>query len=322
MRRPVHHGIHAVTQGAVALLDAVGRPLPGGELEALRLAEVELLRGEVGGDDAVEHHPAHVLGEQAGVDGAEVGAVRLAEVGELLLAERGPQHVHVARGVLRRHVCEQRAGRRAAGLGEAPGGVREGLLLRGVVGRGVGAEEGVELGVGEAVDGRGAADAARVEPDDVVGVTHTLADDEVGRPGVVDPGPAGTPRVDDERPEALGLLPRRHLHQGQLEGVALGVVVVDGDLEGRALRSLAVGPVETLGVEARERLGARGRALRRDRDRRGGARPPDVVDDRAPAEHEGGDRGTHEGGDSAMLHGRTIGEASGDPPRGKVTNRQ
>ena len=29
-----------------------------------------------------------------------------------------------------------------------------------------------------------------------------------------------------------------------------------------------------------------------------------------PDRHEGGDRGTHEGGDAAMVHGRTIGEPS------------
>ena len=111
VRRPFITASTRVAQGAVALLDAVGRPLPGGALEALGLAEVDLLRGEVGGDDAVEHHPADLLGEEVGVDRAEVGAVRLAEVGELLLAERGPQHVQVASGIPRRHVCEQRAGR-------------------------------------------------------------------------------------------------------------------------------------------------------------------------------------------------------------------
>ena len=46
-------------------------------------------------------------------------------------------------------------------------------------------------------------DAARVEADDVVGVAHALADDEVGGPGVVDAGPARPARVDDERAEPL-----------------------------------------------------------------------------------------------------------------------
>ena len=49
-------------------------------------------------------------------------------------------------------------------------------------------------------------DAARVEADDVEPLAHRLADDEVGRPRVVDAGAARAAGVDDERAEPLRLV--------------------------------------------------------------------------------------------------------------------
>ena len=61
----LHDAVDRAAERAVALLDAEGRPLAGGELEALGLAEVDLLGGEVGGDDAVEDHPADLAGNRS-----------------------------------------------------------------------------------------------------------------------------------------------------------------------------------------------------------------------------------------------------------------
>ena len=63
--------------------------------------------------------------------------------------------------------------------------VEQRLLLGLVVGRLVGAHEGVELPVGEAVERRRPADPARVEADDVEVAAHLGADDGVCGRGVV-----------------------------------------------------------------------------------------------------------------------------------------
>ena len=197
----------------------------------------------------------------------------------------------------------------AARLGEAAGGLREGLLLRGVVGRRVRAEEGVELGVGDAVDRGGPLHPAGVEPDDVVGVAHPLADDDVGRPGVVDPRRPGPARVDDERADPLRRAPARGTLTTASSIVSpCGFVVVDRHLEASRTAHPRSGPVEALRVEPGERLGPRRRALRADRHRRGTDGSPDAVEQRAARQHERSDRGTREGGDAAAVHGRTIGE--------------
>ena len=81
-------------------------------------------------------------------------------------------------------------------------GAREALLLLGGVGGRVRTEELVELAVVEAVDRVGPADAAGVEPDDVVALAHGLADDEVGCTGVVHARAAGAAGVDDQGPDA------------------------------------------------------------------------------------------------------------------------
>ena len=105
--------------GQLALVDAELRPRPGRGLEPLGLAEVDLLRGEVGGDDAVEDEATDELGEQVGVRRAEVGPVGLAEVVQLLLAEGRTQDVHVLGRVDGRDVPEQGPGVGAALLREA-----------------------------------------------------------------------------------------------------------------------------------------------------------------------------------------------------------
>ena len=77
------------------------RPVVERALETDELGDVLLLDRVAGGFvRRVEHHRPHPVGEQRGVDGAEVGAVRDAEVRDLLVAERLADLVHVAGGVL------------------------------------------------------------------------------------------------------------------------------------------------------------------------------------------------------------------------------
>ena len=82
-----------------------------------------------------------------------------------------------------------RCGSRVGFLASQPVGHRlrlgeQRLLLGGVVGGRVGGHEVVELTVGDAVERRRAADAARVEADDVEVAAHLRADDGVGGRGV------------------------------------------------------------------------------------------------------------------------------------------
>src|SRR4029450_7272523 len=98
----------------------------------------------------------------------EEGAVRRAEVVQLRLPERGPEDVHVAGGLYRRDVGDdlrvlgRAAVRELLGLGDEP------LLFGGGVRRRVDPpDERVQLAVPDTVDGRGPADAAGVEADEV-----------------------------------------------------------------------------------------------------------------------------------------------------------
>ena len=89
-------------------------------LEAAGLFEVDLERGQRGVDGAVEDERAHLVGEELGVERAEVGAVREPHVGELLVADGLANAVHVAHRVLARDVRQQVAVRSSHGCGELP----------------------------------------------------------------------------------------------------------------------------------------------------------------------------------------------------------
>ena len=93
-----------------------------------------------------------------------------------------------------------------AALGEDAGLLEQRLLLSGVVRRLVGAHEGVELTVGDAVEGRGLTDAPRVEADDVEVAAHLAADDAVRSGRVAHAGGAGPAGIDDEGPDATILI--------------------------------------------------------------------------------------------------------------------
>jgi hypothetical protein len=82
---------------------------PGGEVVEAALGgrahgAVLLVPDPARVDGAVEHHPVDAGAEELPVDGAEVGAVRPAQVGDAAFAEGGADPVHVAGGVGRRDV--------------------------------------------------------------------------------------------------------------------------------------------------------------------------------------------------------------------------
>lgn len=90
--------------------------------------------GERRVDGAVQHEPVGPPGEELGVDGAQIGAVRVADVGEFPLAEDRAEQVHVAGGVAGGEVREHVPRLLLALVGEAarPGDVLlEALLLVG-----------------------------------------------------------------------------------------------------------------------------------------------------------------------------------------------
>ena len=117
----------------------------------LGLAERDLVGVQRAGQHAVEHDLADLVGEQFCVLGAQEGAVALAEEVQLLVAEDRAQDVHVARRGLGVHVRGNPGRSRLAAHAEQ-------LRLRGQIGdllrrvrRAVRGEEGVDLGVIEAV---------------------------------------------------------------------------------------------------------------------------------------------------------------------------
>ena len=197
----------AEVEGGVVLGDPRPPVLPAA-LEGDVLVQVglvpDLLPRRV--DHAVDDHAAHVGREERAVDGAEVGAVGDAEVVELLLAERGADDVQVARGVRRGHVRQHASPLRSA----QPSAYSRGQLALGaLVGLGVGDRVGLgrldELLRVDAGDGRGVADAARVEAHEVVRLGRVRPERVLGGdPGrEAHAGAAGAAGVVDEGALAL-----------------------------------------------------------------------------------------------------------------------
>ena len=248
---------------AVALLGALGGEGVEGLLEARGLGD-----GAVDGrlarvECAVEDQRADVLREVLGVGRPEPGAVGEAEVGQLLVAERRPQDVEVTGGVAGADVGEDvRADAVGAALRVLP------VLLLGLGDPGRGGVDvevaalDLPLAVGEAVDrGRAGADTARVEADDVEPLRQravgSFAGAEQRRHGAHARRTRAT-RVDHERPDLVaGRLEAQH---AELGGAALGVRVVERDLQPRAVVALLGegGPVVRAGERGarppRERL--------------------------------------------------------------------
>ncbi len=107
-----------------AVQGAGGRvPAPGGEaIEAVLVRARERverpLRGDGVVEDPVEGHRADPLRVQLGVEAAELCAVRQAEEVELLVAQRAPQRLHVARHAQRVDMAEERPGAGQATLAD------------------------------------------------------------------------------------------------------------------------------------------------------------------------------------------------------------
>jgi hypothetical protein len=130
-----------------------------------------------------------------------------------------------------------------------------------VVGIGLARRIGVELAVGQAVDGRALADATGVDGHDVV-----LVEDVAAEPRLHDVGEAvrlasGTTRVDEQAATTISL--RRDDLDLELQRLAVRFLVVDRHFHLRAAGLAAVVPRELLGVElpeaARHAFGCRRR---------------------------------------------------------------
>ena len=195
-----------------------GRPVPQRRLgsRAHRAGQPGTVGVRV--DGTVEHEPVNPVREHLHVHGAQVRAVRPANVGHLRLAERGPHGVHVPGGVagtrVRQHVrvaaLRQRLRERHALLERAPG--RAGPAQRGV-------------GRPPAGKPSAAADEARVHVDQVVRgreVRRTLGDrDRQPERRVTRPA-----RVEQECAPAMGRVAGRQPGDGDRDGPPVRVAVV------------------------------------------------------------------------------------------------
>ena len=232
-------------QRAVEGLGAVGGEVVERLLERRRLVEVGLDRVGVGVDGAVENHRAHVLRELLGVGRADPGAVGVAEVGQLVVADRGPDRVEIL-GDVRGADVGQEVG---AHLVDAALDERLRLVLdvrdtRGrVVHLGVG-PQAVVVGVGVAPQCRGRrAHPARVEPDEVEPLTDRRRQRLDHADRRFDAGLARAARVDDQRTDLLA--GRRKADHRQVGHIAVGLVVVD-----RHRDPAAYGVPRQLGLDA------------------------------------------------------------------------
>ena len=219
------------------------------DLEALGLHEVELQRAQRRVERAVEDHPPDALREQVGVRRAEEGAVGGAEVGQLVVAEHRPQHVHVLGRLDGRHVLGQVAALVDAALAELVQQLVGPATSASVSGSGSVATKVSISRVGEAVERGAAADTAGVEADDVEGLLELGAEVGRGVGGVVDAGTARPTGVHHQGADALARVAGRHLEHRQRDRLAVRLGVVERHLELGALVVAAAGPVELLVVE-------------------------------------------------------------------------
>jgi hypothetical protein len=202
-------------------------------LEAARLTErhVGTVVGRV--DRAVQHERAHPVREFGRVDGREVGAVRLAEERQRVVAEPGAEPVEVPRRLARRNVREQRPGVASARVHHALCRVHQTRVLRGRLGREALVEERIDVdGAGH---GRGSAAPPRIERDEVEAVAHAARQRLRSRPQVAHARRAGSARVDDERADPALRVARPHACHADVDRRERGVTVVERDREGRAL---------------------------------------------------------------------------------------
>ncbi len=182
-------------------------------------------------DRAVQHEAVGPAGEHLRVDGTQIRAVRGAQVGDLLLAQYGADDVHVPGGVAGGDVRELVAvpGTALVGDGSRP------LDVMAERPRPVGVFD-VLLGVRQAAGDRAAAaDAARIEPDEVVLLADLLGHRVLHQDRHVQALAAGTAGVEEDRTVPLARHAGLHTGDGQLERLGAGSAVVQWDLDRRAL---------------------------------------------------------------------------------------
>ena len=235
-----------------AELTLEGRRLLVGALERVAQVLVRVQR-------AIEDERAEAVGEQRGVRRAEERPVRVAEVGQLLVADRLAQHVHVARRLGRGDV------RQDVRAVEDQAAVQVTLVL-GEQGREVQIERGRErlggralrLLVDLAVDrARALAGPARVEAHDVVLLVEGI--EKKGAPAElqeVDLRTARSAEVEDQRADLVRLVLGRNTRHGDVEGLAVRPVVVERDglrgaLDDDVRDQRAVLPLQAIGALGR-----------------------------------------------------------------------
>ena len=177
---------------------------------------------------AVEHHPVGCLREHRRVRGAQRGAVGVAQVAGLLLAQRRPDAVEVAGHVRRRHVAEQPV--LVVGCALLGRGLDDLRLLDdgGVVDRvRRDVAEVVATGGEPAVDAGRVAHSPGVHADQVVGVQHAVRQAPRHQErGLREPGSARATRVEQEHAAALRRVVAGHPGDLELYLLAVGVGVV------------------------------------------------------------------------------------------------
>ncbi len=195
-------------RGRAELIHAVALSQPGEErvhpaLEGIVLVDVVGVPDAGRVDRAVQDHAADPAGEQRRVHLADVGAVRVREVADLLLAQGGPDGIHVPGHVLGGHVRQQPAepllAVRRVGLRAVLHGLLGGLAGRDVVGPHPAEEPGVAV-----QRGRARPDAARVEADDVIVRGHRGIQALGHLRSQAEPAGAGPAGVDEQHSLALG----------------------------------------------------------------------------------------------------------------------
>ena len=283
--------VTSTTERTAVVSVAVGEERRQGLLEGdpLLPGALDVPGARVGG--SVEHRCAYGRGEERGPHHAQLAAVAAAVVGDLRLAERPSDGVHVTGRVVRPEIGHERAVLLCAVGGELLGQVDQLLTSR----RGVRGDVSalVEMVVvGDAVNRRaGLAGPAWVPGDDVEMIDEGLA--EVVRLQCVRrAGKAGTAAIDEQAADALGGIGEM-TGDVQLQRAPGRIGVVDRHGEVPDLRA-AVGAVNLVRSDSHPRA-RRGHPTERARIRR--------------------DRGTRRGLGRPCCHGGTRGRPG--RPRGR-----
>ena len=215
------------------------------------------LRVDVGVDGGVEHQRAHLVGEQLGVGRAERGAVGVAEVGELLVAEGLAEPVHVAGGVDGVEGAQRVAvlARRSPSA-TSSASAKASSSCSAVVGRGSAATIRSFISSGMHSTGvdrptpRGSKPTTSNRLQHLLGQRQREADRGVGA------GAARAAGVDHQRADPVGLAGQHGADEEQRQRGALGLVVADRHLGAAALEgevALAAGLVGDERLDLRRR---------------------------------------------------------------------